>query len=114
MGLLLMAAASLVLALGFDLTAIASIGSAVALLVFMLVTAAHFRVRSQTSARLGLLVAAIATTAVAFLTFVFTTLVNEPASAVTLAVILLASIALDHRWRSVRDHRRELASVGRS
>ena len=54
---------SLVLALGFDLTAIASIGSAVALLVFMLVTAAHFRVRSQTSARLGLLVAAIATTA---------------------------------------------------
>jgi hypothetical protein len=54
-----MAAASVVLALGFDLTAIASIGSAVALLVFMLVTAAHFRVRSQTGARLGLLVAAI-------------------------------------------------------
>ena len=114
MGLLLMAAASLVLALGFDLTAIASIGSAVALLVFMLVTVAHFRVRSQTSARLGLLVAAIATTAVAFLTFVFTTLVSEPASAVTLAVILLVSIVLDHRWRKVRDRRRELASVSGS
>ena len=109
-----MAAASVVLALGFDLTAIASIGSAVALLVFMLVTAAHFRVRSQTSARLGLLVAAIATTAVAFLTFVFTTLVSEPASAVTLAVILLISIVLDHRWRKVRDRRRELASVSGS
>jgi hypothetical protein len=39
---------------------IASIGSAVALLVFMLVSAAHFRVRSQTNARWGLPVAAIA------------------------------------------------------
>ena len=106
MGLLLMAAASLVLAAGFDLTAIASIGSAVALLV----TAAHFRVRSQTGARLGLLVAAIATMAVAFLTFVFTTLVSEPASAVTLVVILLVAVVLDHRWRKVRDHRRALAS----
>ena len=92
MGLLVMAAASVVLALGFDLTAIASIGSAVALLVFMLVTAA------------------IATTAVAFLTFVFTTLVSEPASAVTLVVILLVAVVLDHRWRKVRDHRRALAS----
>lgn len=110
MGLLVMAAASVVLALGFDLTAIASIGSAVALLVFMLVTAAHFRVRSQTGARLGLLVAAIATTAVAFLTFVFTTRVSEPASAVTLVVILLVAVVLDHRWRKVRDHRRALAS----
>ena len=60
------------------------IGSAVALLVFKLVSAAHFRVRSQTNARWGLLVAAIAMTAVAFL-----------------------------GWRKVRDHRRELASVGR-
>jgi amino acid transporter len=114
MGLLLTAAASLVLALGFDLTAIASIGSAVALLVFMLVTAAHFRVRSQTGARLGLLVAAIATTGVAFLTFVFTTLVNEPASAITLVVILLVSVVLDLRWRRVRDGRRELASASGS
>jgi amino acid transporter len=114
MGLLLTAAASLVLALGFDLTAIASIGSAVALLVFMLVTAAHFRVRSQTDARLGLLVAAIATTGVAFLTFVFTTLVNEPASAITLVVILLVSVVLDLRWRRVRDGRRELASASGS
>ena len=32
------------LALGFNLTAIASIGSAVALLIFMLVTIAHLRV----------------------------------------------------------------------
>lgn len=114
MGLLVMAAASVVLALAFDLTAIASIGSAVALLVFMLVTAAHFRVRTQTGANLGLLVAAIATTAVAFLTFVFTTLVSEPASAVTLVVILLVAIVLDHRWRKLRDRRRELASVDSS
>jgi amino acid transporter len=42
-GLLITAAVAIVLATGFDLSSIASIGSAIALLVFTLVTAAHFR-----------------------------------------------------------------------
>jgi hypothetical protein len=49
-GLLITAAAAIVLAAGFDLSSIASIGSATALLVFTLVTAAHFRVREETGA----------------------------------------------------------------
>ncbi len=52
-GLLLTAVAAMVLAAGFDLSAIASIGSAVALLVFTLITAAHIRVRHETGARLS-------------------------------------------------------------
>ena len=62
-GLLVAAALSLVLAIGFSLNAIASIGSAVALLVFGMCTVAHFRVRSETGARLSLLILAVTTAA---------------------------------------------------
>ena len=49
-GLLVQAVACLVLAVVFNLDAIASIGSAVALLIFTFITAAHFRVRAETGA----------------------------------------------------------------
>jgi hypothetical protein len=39
------------------------------------------------------------------LTFAFTTLVDEPATAVALAVILLLSVALDVGWKHVRHGR---------
>ena len=48
--ILVTAALAIVLAIGFDLTSIASIGSAVALVVFTLVTAGHLRVRTETGA----------------------------------------------------------------
>ena len=102
-GLLLTAAVAIVLAVGFDLTAIASIGSAVALLVFALVTAGHLRVRSETGAQHGLLLLAIATTAIVLVTFAFTTLVDEPATAVTIVAILLLSVVLDLAWKRSRD-----------
>jgi hypothetical protein len=50
-GVLVTAARAIVLTIGFDLTSIASIGSAVALVVFALVTAGHLRVRTETGAR---------------------------------------------------------------
>jgi amino acid transporter len=50
-GLLITAAVAVVLAAGFDLSSIASIGNAIALLVFALVTVAHLRVRSARQAR---------------------------------------------------------------
>ena len=98
-GLLVEAAACLVLALLFKLDAIASIGSAVALLIFTLVSAAHFRVRSETGARTSILVLAIAAASVVLLTFIFTTLIHEPASMVTLLVIFLLSAGLDLGWK---------------
>jgi hypothetical protein len=42
---------------------------------------------------------------VVLLTFAFTTLVDEPATAVALVVILLLSVALDVGWKRVRDSR---------
>jgi amino acid transporter len=107
-GLLLTAAAAIVLAAGFDLSSIASLGSAIALLVFTLVTAAHLRVRGETGASAPLLSVAIASTVVVLLTFAFTTLVDEPATAVALVVILLLSVTLDLGWKRIH-HRRSLA-----
>ena len=98
-GLLITALAAIILAAGFDLSSIASLGSAIALLVFTLVTAAHFRVRGETGASTLVLSVAITSTVVVLLTFAFTTLVDEPATAVALAVILLLSVALDVGWK---------------
>jgi amino acid transporter len=101
-GLAFTAAISIVLAAGFDLSAIASIGSAIALLVFTLVTAAHFRVRRETGANPGVLTVAIASTVIVLVSFAFTTLVDEPATAVALVVILALSIVLDVLWKRRR------------
>ena len=113
LGLLIEAGACLVLALVFKLDAIASIGSAVALLIFTLITAAHFRVRAETGARVAVLAVAIATAGGVLLTFVFTTLIHEPASMVTLLAILVLSVALDFGWKRARARRSEHVPVGR-
>lgn len=102
-GLLVTAVGAAVMAVFFDLTAIASIGSAAALLVFLLVTTGHFRIRAQTGARGWVLMLGILSTGLAFLSFVLTTLVHEPASAATLAAILLVSVGLDVWWKARRD-----------
>jgi len=104
-GLLIEAGSCLVLALVFKLEAIASIGSAVALLIFTLITVAHLRVRSETGASVVMLWLAIATAAVVLVSFVFTTLIKEPASIATLLGILLLAIGLDLWWKRVRVRR---------
>lgn len=104
-GVLLTAAVAIVLSAGFDLSSIASLGSAIALLVFTLVTAAHFRVRRETGASPIVLGIAITSTVVVLLTFAFTTLVDEPGTAVALVVILLIGVVLDLGWKRTRDRR---------
>ena len=99
MGLLVQAGACALLAAFFNLDAIASIGSAVALLIFTFITAAHFRVRAETGASTVVLSLAIASAGVVLVTFVFTTLIHEPASVITLLAILVLSIALDVGWK---------------
>jgi len=103
--LLVAAGAIIALVIPFDLSAIASIGSAVALMVFLFVTAAHFRVRDETGANVIVLVLAVATTGITLVTFIFTTLIHEPASLITLAAILVGSVVLDQLWSRARDRR---------
>jgi amino acid transporter len=101
-GIVITAAVAIGLAIGFDLSAIASIGSAVALVVFALVSLGHFRVRHETGARTWLLVLAVASAVIVLVTFALTTLTEEPATAVALVAILVLSVALDVIWKRRR------------
>lgn len=103
-GLLLTAAGAAFLAVGFDLSSIASLGSAIALLVFALVTAAHLRVRHETGAHAWILVLGVATTVTVLASFVVTTLVHESATMVTLVAILFGSVVSDAWWKRRRVH----------
>jgi len=104
-GLLLTAVVAAVLSVGFDLSSIASLGSAVALVVFTLVTVGHLRVYRETGARPAVLVLAVATTVIVLVTFAVTTLVDEPGTAVAIAAILVMSILLDVFWKRARARR---------
>jgi len=104
-GLVVPAVAIIAMLLFFDLSAIASIGSAVALMIFGLVSIGHLRVRQETGANLGVLVLAIATTVISLVTFIFTTLIEEPASIATLIAIVIVSALIDLTWARIRDRR---------
>ena len=103
MGLVITAVSAALLAVFFDLSAIASIGSVVALVVFSLITVGHVRVRQETGASLAVLAVATVCTVGVLVAFVFTTLVDEPATAVALVVITLGCIAGDAAWKSRAD-----------
>jgi amino acid transporter len=108
-GLLVTAIAAIVFVVAFDLSAIASIGSAIALVVFTLVTAGHFRVRSETGAQAWLLALGVLTAAIVLVTFALTTLVEEPATATAMVAILVVCVAIDFIWKQRRDARASVA-----
>ena len=97
-GLIILAVAVIIVVLAFDLTAVASIGSAVALVIFGVVTLGHLRITADTGARRSILFLALAAVTVTLATFTVTTLIHEPASLVTLAGILVVSVVLDVAW----------------
>jgi amino acid transporter len=98
-GLLVTALLASILAAGFDLNQIASIGSAIALIVFTLITLGHFRLRSETGAKAWLLALGVLATMAVFLTFLFTTLIDETTTLVTMGALLALSIALELGWK---------------
>ncbi|MGX5695955.1 APC family permease [Agromyces soli] len=104
-GLVVMAALSTVLVVGFDLNKIASIGSAVALLVFSAVSIAHFRIHRETGANIAVLVVGLIATLGTFIVFCMTTLASEPATAVALVVIVALSVVVDFGWKAASRRR---------
>jgi amino acid transporter len=107
-GIVVTAIAAIILAVFLDLNAIASIGSAVALIVFALVTLGHLRIRRDTGANLWVLLIADLTTVVVLVSFTVTTLVDEPGTLIALFVILALSVALDLIWKSRQPDRAEM------
>src|SRR6188508_395905 len=100
-GLLVTAIVSAVLAVGFDLNAIASIGSAVALVVFSLVGIGHMRIRDETGARASILVLGILGAAIVLVLFV-PTLLEEPLTVTAIVVILVVCLLLNFFWKRSR------------
>jgi amino acid transporter len=104
-GLVISVIVVLLLANFVDLTAIASVGSAVALAIFLITTIAAYRLRAETGSRLSLLVAGIVLTIVVLLVFGVQTLRTEPATFVAIIGILVLAIVLDLIWSRIRARR---------
>ena len=92
----------LVMAMFLDLSAIASVGSAVALAVFAMVGVAAVRVRSDTGSNLVLLLAAVTTTLVVLVLFAIDTARNEPRTFVAMLAVGLGAALLDFLWKRQR------------
>jgi amino acid transporter len=104
-GLIVMALLATVLVVGFDLNKIASIGSAVALLVFSAVSVSHFRIFRETGANIVVLVVGLIATLGTFIVFCMTTLASEPATAIALVVIVALSVVVDFGWKAASRRR---------
>lgn len=104
-GLLLTSIATLAFIWFFDLTAIASLGSAVALLIFLSISVGHLRVRKETGASTVLLTLAILTVVVTLIGFLATTLASNPTSLAAFIGIFVLAVIFDAWWRAVRDRR---------
>jgi amino acid transporter len=102
MGLVIAGTVAAVLAVTLDLSAIASLGSAVSLLVFIMASIAHLRVREETGARASIIWAAALTAGLTFVAFVVSTWVDDPRTIVLIIGFVIASIVLDRVWTSMR------------
>jgi amino acid transporter len=101
-GVLVTAALMLVVANLVDLSAIASVGSAISLVIFLLVGAAAFKLRDEIGARTPIVIAAILVTAVVLVAFAVDTLRNAPETFSAIIGIALLAVVLDTVWKRVR------------
>jgi amino acid transporter len=104
-GLLVTAILALVLANFVDLSAIASVGSACSLVVFLLVGIAGYRLRSQTGASSAIVLLGITATAVVLGFFAVDTLRNAPETFGAIVAMTLLAVCLDFVWKRIRDRR---------
>ena len=101
-GVLVTSAAMLVVANVVDLSAIASVGSACSLLVFLLVGIAGYRLRAETGANVAIVIVGLAATVVVLLAFAIDTLQNAPWTFSAMIGITLLAIVLDLVWKRKR------------
>jgi hypothetical protein len=102
MGLLVTGGMVVILAAIFDISAIANLGSAIALFGFFLVSVAHLRVVGETGAQRWLIILGAIVTAGAFIYFTVTTIVVDPVTLVALIAFLVLAVILDLIWKGVR------------
>jgi amino acid transporter len=101
-GLLITGGAVLVVANFVDLSAIASVGSATALVLFLVICAAGYRLRANTGSSPVVILLATAVTAIVLVAFSVDTLRNAPETFVAMVLIGVLAIVLDTVWRARR------------
>jgi amino acid transporter len=110
-GLLISALLTILLAVLFDVSAIASIGSAVALAIFVLITIGHLRMTKETKASRAVLYLTLITTSLAILLFAWHTLITAPETFAVLVVTIILAWVVEAIWRSIS--KREVEAVGK-
>ena len=101
-GMLITAAIVLVVSNLVDLSAIASVGSACSLVIFLLVGVAAYRRRADTGAIGAIVLTAIAATAIVLAFFAVDTFRNAPQTFIAIVAITLLAVALDLVWKRMR------------
>jgi amino acid transporter len=101
-GLLITAGIVLAVSNLVDLSAIASVGSACSLLIFMLVGLAAYRLRTETGARVAVILLGLAATAIVLVFFAVDTLRNAPETFTAIVAIAVLAVALDLVWKRAR------------
>ena len=96
------AAIVVVVANAVDLSAIASVGSACSLVVFLLIGLTAFRLRSAIGANAAIVVVAMAATAVVLVFFAIDTARNAPETFVAMLALGALSVVLDFAWKRSR------------
>jgi amino acid transporter len=104
-GLVISVAVVLLMTNFVDLTSISSLGSVVALNIFLITSIAAYRLRAQTGSRTWILLVGVALTVLVLLVFAFQTLRDSPQTFTAMVAILLLAIVLDLLWTRAR-HRR--------
>lgn len=113
-GLLITAGLVLLVANLVDLSAIASVGSAIALVVFLLVALAGYRRRADTGASGGIVLAAVALTGLVLVVFAIDTVREEPATFVAIVAIVVLAVVLDRLVKRGRPTGRDAAATRRA
>jgi amino acid transporter len=108
-GLVISVVAVLLLANLVDLTAIASLGSVVALAIFLIVSVAAYKLRAETHAHGAVVVAAIAATAVVLVVFAVDTARTAPETFTAMIGIVALAVVLDALWSWRRGSRERAA-----
>jgi amino acid transporter len=109
-GLLITAGLVLLVANLVDLSAIASVGSAVALVIFLLVGLAGYRRRADTGSNTAIVLLAISVTAIVLGFFAVDTAQNAPETFIAIVAIGLLAVILD-RWTQSSNRRKASPGV---
>jgi amino acid transporter len=113
-GLLITAAIVLAVSNLVDLSALASVGSACSLLIFLLVGIAGYRRRADTGSQAVIVLAAIAVTAIVLAFFAVDTWRNAPETFAAIVAIAVLSVVLELIWKRVRGPLPPAAAAERS